>query len=48
MPKLAANLSMLFNEASFPERFALAARCGFKFVEYLFRQEVPEIDTGAA
>src|SRR5262245_9228115 len=36
MPKFAANLTMLFNEAPFLERFALAARAGFKGVEYLF------------
>jgi hydroxypyruvate isomerase len=36
MPKFAANLTMLFNEAPFPDRFALAARAGFEAVEYLF------------
>jgi len=36
MPKLAANLSMLFTEAPFMERFALAARAGFRGVEFLF------------
>ena len=36
MPKLAANLSMMFNEMPFPERFAAAARAGFKGVEFLF------------
>ncbi len=36
MPKLAANLSMLFNEVSFMERFAAAAHAGFKGVEFLF------------
>ncbi len=36
MPKLAANLSMLFNEAPFLERFEAAARAGFKGVEFLF------------
>lgn len=36
MPKFAANLTMLFNEAPFLERFALAAKAGFKGVEYLF------------
>ncbi|MEZ5606438.1 MAG: hydroxypyruvate isomerase [Burkholderiaceae bacterium] len=36
MPKLAANLTMLYNEAPFLERFALAARDGFSAVEFLF------------
>jgi len=36
MPKLNANLSMMFNEAEFTERFALAAKAGFKGVEFLF------------
>jgi hydroxypyruvate isomerase len=36
MPKLAANVSMLFPEADFLDRFALAARAGFRYVEYQF------------
>ncbi|WP_444999628.1 hydroxypyruvate isomerase [Halomonas mongoliensis] len=36
MPKFAANLSMLFNEVEFLDRFEAAARAGFKGVEYLF------------
>jgi hydroxypyruvate isomerase len=36
MPKLAANLSMLFNEVGFMDRFAQAALAGFKGVEFLF------------
>ncbi len=36
MVKLAANLSMLFNEVEFPARFEAAARAGFRAVEYLF------------
>lgn len=36
MVKLAANLSMMFNEVPFLDRFAEAAACGFKAVEYLF------------
>lgn len=36
MPKLAANLSMLFTELDFPARFQAAAKAGFKGVEYLF------------
>jgi hydroxypyruvate isomerase len=36
MPKFAANLTMMFNEVPFPERFAAAARAGFRAVEFLF------------
>ncbi|GJI98463.1 hydroxypyruvate isomerase [Duganella caerulea] len=36
MPKFAANLSMLFTEAPFLERFALAREAGFDGVEFLF------------
>jgi hydroxypyruvate isomerase len=36
MPKLAANLSMLFTEQEFLDRFELAASCGFRGVEILF------------
>ncbi|HEY1722321.1 MAG TPA: 2-oxo-tetronate isomerase [Magnetospirillaceae bacterium] len=36
MVKLAANLSMLFNEVDFLERFGAAAKAGFKAAEYLF------------
>jgi hydroxypyruvate isomerase len=39
MPKFAANLTMLFNEMPFLERFAAAARAGFKGVEFLFPYE---------
>jgi hydroxypyruvate isomerase len=36
MPKLAANLSMMFNEVPFLDRFEAAAKAGFRGVEYLF------------
>ncbi|MCC7548137.1 MAG: hydroxypyruvate isomerase [Burkholderiales bacterium] len=36
MPKLNANLSMMFNEVDFLERFGAAAKAGFKGVEFLF------------
>ena len=36
MPQFAANLSMMFNEVPFPQRFAAAAKAGFKGVEFLF------------
>lgn len=39
MPRFAANLSMMFNEAPFLDRFALAAKAGFKGVEFLFPYE---------
>ncbi len=36
MPKFNANLSMMFNEVDFMDRFAAAAKAGFKGVEFLF------------
>jgi hydroxypyruvate isomerase len=36
MPRFAANLSMLFTEVPFLDRFAAAARAGFDAVEFLF------------
>lgn len=36
MPRFAANLSMLYNEHAFLDRFAAAAVDGFEAVEYLF------------
>jgi hydroxypyruvate isomerase len=36
MPRFAANLTMLFNEVDFLDRFGEAARAGFHGVEYLF------------
>ena len=36
MPKLAANLTMMFNEVSFLDRFEAAAAAGFTAVEYMF------------
>ena len=36
MPKFAANISMMFNEVDFLDRFAAAAAAGFKGVEFLF------------
>ncbi len=36
MPKFAANLTMMYNEVDFLDRFEAAARSGFKGVEYLF------------
>ena len=36
MPKFCANLTMLFHEVDFLDRFEKAAKTGFKGVEYLF------------
>src|SRR5690348_3978398 len=41
MPKLAANLSYLFQELAFLERFGAAAAAGFRGVECLFPYEAP-------
>lgn len=41
MPKFAANLSMLFTEVPFAERFERAAQAGFTFVECQFPYELP-------
>ena len=44
MPKFAANLSFIFQEVGFLDRFAAAADCGFKAVEYLSPYEhAPEV-----
>ena len=42
MPKLAANLTMLYNEVDFLDRFDAAAKSGFKGVEYLFPYAYPQ------
>ena len=39
MPRLAANLSMMFNEIDFLDRFAAARKAGFEGVEFLFPYE---------
>lgn len=41
MPKFAANLSMMFTEHSFLDRFDAAAAVGFKAVEFLFPYDYP-------
>ena len=41
MPRFAANLTMMYTEHSFLDRFAAAARDGFSAVEYLFPYEHP-------
>ena len=42
MPKFAANLTMMFNEIDFLERFAAAAKAGFRGVEYMFPYPWPK------
>ncbi len=41
MPRFAANLTMLFNEVPFLDRFEAAARNGFREVEFLFPYPFP-------
>ncbi len=48
MPRFAANLTMLFNEAPFLDRFSLAAKAGFEGVEYLFPYEFEKMALRAA
>jgi len=47
MPKFAANLSMLYTEHAFLDRFAAAAADGFTAVEYLFPYEHAAADLAA-
>ena len=42
MTKLAANLTMLYNEVDFLDRFEAASKSGFKGVEYLFPYAYPK------
>jgi hydroxypyruvate isomerase len=42
MPRLSANLSFLFTELPFLERFGAAAGAGFRAVEFAFAYDVPE------
>jgi hydroxypyruvate isomerase len=47
MPKFAANLSMMYQEHAFLDRFAAAAKDGFKGVEFLFPYENPAAEIRA-
>ncbi|MBI0330342.1 2-oxo-tetronate isomerase [Burkholderia plantarii] len=47
MPRFAANLSMMYQEHPFLERFAAAARDGFRAVEYLFPYAFPAAELKA-
>ena len=46
MPRFAANLSMMFNEVPFLDRFDAAAKAGFTAVEFLFPYDHPAKDVG--
>ena len=48
MPKFAANLTMLFTELPFMQRFEAAAQAGFKAVEYLFPYAFDKRELAAA
>ena len=48
MPQFAANLTMLFTELPFMERFAAARAAGFDAVEYLFPYAFPKEDLAVA
>ena len=47
MPRFAANLSMMFNEAPFLDRFGRARAAGFEAVEFLFPYEFPAAEIAA-
>jgi len=47
MPRIAANLTMLFNEVPFLDRFEAAAKAGFTAVEFLFPYEYKAADLRA-
>src|ERR1700744_6070984 len=46
MPRFAANLTMMFTEVPFLDRFDAAAKAGFTSVEFLFPYEHPAEDVG--
>ncbi len=48
MPKLAANLTMLFTEYPFLERFDRAAQSGFRSVEFMFPYDEPAVTVNEA
>src|SRR5215472_8189254 len=47
MPRLAANLSWLFTEVPFLDRFEAAASAGFRAVEFLQPYEFPPAEIAA-
>jgi hydroxypyruvate isomerase len=46
MPRFAANLTMMFTEEPFLDRFAAAAKAGFTAVEFLFPYDHPAEEVG--
>ena len=46
MPRFAANLTMMFNEVPFLDRFEAAAKAGFTAVEFLFPYDHPAEEVG--
>src|SRR6478672_13390806 len=46
MPRFAANLTMMFNEVPFLDRFDAAAKAGFTAVEFLFPYDHPAEEVG--
>jgi hydroxypyruvate isomerase len=48
MPKFAANLSMMFTDAPFLDRFGRAAAAGFRAVEFLFPYDYTPAEVTAA
>src|SRR5262252_9009387 len=46
MPRFAANLSMMFTEVTFLDRFEAAAKAGFTAVEFLFPYDHPAEEVG--
>jgi hydroxypyruvate isomerase len=47
MPRFCANLTMMFNEVPFLDRFEAAAKAGFKAVEFLFPYDFPAAEIRA-
>ena len=47
MPRFCANLTMMFNEHAFLDRFAAASKAGFTAVEFLFPYDHPAADIRA-
>lgn len=47
MPRFAANLSMMFQEVPFLDRFAAARAAGFEAVEFLFPYDFPAAEIAA-
>jgi len=47
MPRFAANLTMMYGEHAFPDRFEAAVRDGFRAVEFLFPYDQPMAELGA-